>query len=65
MKESALTIRLFPADGVMWVVSVPCGVAAETAWPDMDWVEALASASDGVDETRDAVDLQPVSTSDA
>ena len=33
--------RLFPADGVVWMVTMPSGIAAETAWPDMDWVEAL------------------------
>ena len=63
-KESVLTIRLFPADSVMWVVSMPCGVAAETAWPGMAWVEALASVEDGVDDTREAVGVQPVSASD-
>ena len=33
--------RLFPADGVVWMVTIPSGIAAETAWPDKDWVEAL------------------------
>ena len=45
-----LTKRLFPADGVVWMVSMPSGVPAETAWPDMGWVEALAPASVEPDE---------------
>lgn len=41
---------LFPADGVMWLVAMPSGIAAETAWPDMDWVEALTPAESEPDE---------------
>jgi len=37
-----LAVQLFPADGVTWVVSLPAGLAAETTWPDMEWIEALA-----------------------
>jgi len=31
----------FAADGVTWVVSMPTGLALDTMWPDMDWIEAL------------------------
>jgi len=27
---------------VTWLVSLPTGLAADTVWPDMDWIEALA-----------------------
>ena len=37
--------RLFPADGVVSMVTMPSGIAAEIAWPDMDWVEALTPPS--------------------
>ena len=37
--------RLFAADGVTWVVSMPTGLANDTMWPDMDWIEALATVS--------------------
>ncbi|NLE22985.1 MAG: hypothetical protein GX624_09430 [Actinobacteria bacterium] len=51
-----MAIRLFPADGVTWVVSLPTGLAADTVWPVMDWVEALAPLpgppSDKQAETR-------------
>lgn len=53
-----MTIRLFPADGVTWVISMPCGVASQTGWPDMDWVEALAPAAAEGDETHDALEVQ-------
>jgi hypothetical protein len=36
-----LAVQLFPADGVTWVVSLPTGLAADTVWPDMEWIEAL------------------------
>jgi hypothetical protein len=36
-----LGVRLFAADGVTWVVSMPTGLANDTVWPDMDWIEAL------------------------
>jgi len=38
-----LAAQLFPADGVTWVVSLPTGLAGYTVWPDMEWIEALAS----------------------
>ena len=41
--EEPLAVQLFPADGVTWVVSLPTGLAADTIWPDMGWIEALAS----------------------
>jgi hypothetical protein len=37
-----LAVQLFPADGVTWVVSLPTGLAGDTIWPDMEWIEALA-----------------------
>ena len=37
-----MAVQLFPADGVTWVVSLPAGLAGETIWPDMEWIEALA-----------------------
>lgn len=39
--EEPLAVQLFPADGVTWVVSLPTGLAVETIWPDMEWIEAL------------------------
>jgi hypothetical protein len=36
-----LAVKLFPADGVTWVVSLPAGLAVETIWPDAEWIEAL------------------------
>ena len=39
-----MAVQLFPAAGVTWVVSLPSGLAAETIWPDMEWIEALAPA---------------------
>ena len=39
--EAPLAVQLFPADGVTWVVPLPTGLAAETIWPDMEWIEAL------------------------
>jgi hypothetical protein len=38
-----LAVQLFPADGVTWVVSLPTGLAGDTIWPDMEWIEALAA----------------------
>jgi hypothetical protein len=43
-------MRLFPADGVMWMVSMPSGIPAETVWPDVDWLEALAPTTVEPDE---------------
>ena len=40
--EVPLAVQLFPADGVTWVVSLPTGLATDTVWPDMEWIEALA-----------------------
>ena len=37
-----MAVQLFPADGVTWVVSLPTGLASDTIWPDMEWIEALA-----------------------
>lgn len=38
-----MAVQLFPADGVTWVVSLPTGLAADTIWPDMEWITALAA----------------------
>ena len=37
-----MSVQLFGADGVTWVVSMPTGLAGDTIWPDMEWIEALA-----------------------
>ena len=42
--EVPLAVQLFPADGVTWVVSLPTGLAGDTIWPDMEWIEVLALA---------------------
>ena len=39
--EVPLGVQLFAADGVTWVVSLPSGMAGDTIWPDMEWIEAL------------------------
>ena len=41
--EEPLAVQLFPAGGVTWVVSLPTGLAGDTVWPDMEWIEALTS----------------------
>jgi hypothetical protein len=28
---------------VTWVVSLPTGLAGDTIWPDVEWIEALAA----------------------
>ena len=38
-----MAVQLFPADGVTWVVCLPTGLATETVWPEMEWIEALAT----------------------
>jgi hypothetical protein len=48
-----LAVQLFPADGVTWVVSLPTGLAEDTIWPDMAWIEALAPVSEQA-ETEEA-----------
>jgi len=54
--EEPLAVKLFPADRVTWVVSLPTGLAGDTIWPDMEWIEALApvlgEAEDDPAETR-------------
>jgi len=51
-----LGVRLFPADGVTWVVSLPTGLAGDTIWPDMEWIEALASVPEEAEtETSEEV----------
>ncbi len=54
-----LTMRLFPADGVAWMVTVPSAIAAETAWPDMEWVEALSPQNVGSEEARRGITHGP------
>ena len=41
-----MTVQLFPADGVTWVVSLPTGLAGDTIWPDREWIEALAPVAE-------------------
>jgi hypothetical protein len=41
-----LAVQLFPADGVTWVVCLPTGLAADTIWPDREWIEVLAPVSE-------------------
>jgi hypothetical protein len=57
-----LAVQLFPADGVTWVVSLPTGLANETIWPDMEWIEAFAlvplPAEDDSDETQTWKEVQ-------
>ena len=38
-----MAVQLFPAGGVTWVVSLPTGLAGDTVWPDIEWIEALTS----------------------
>jgi hypothetical protein len=38
--EVFLAVQLFPADGVTWVVSLPTGLAGDTIWPEVEWIEA-------------------------
>jgi hypothetical protein len=41
---------------VTWVVSLPTGVAGDTMWPDMEWIEALALVPEGAEtETLEEV----------
>lgn len=49
-----MAIQLFPADGVTWVVSLPTGLAGDTIWPDMEWIEALAPVEAEAGETTEA-----------
>ncbi len=57
-----MAVQLFPADGVTWVVSLPTGLAAETIWPDMEWIQAFAlahlQAEDGPAETQTWKEVQ-------
>ncbi len=54
-----LGVQLFAADGVTWVVSMPTGLANDTMWPDMDWIEALGSVTgDAEAETLEEVALR-------
>ena len=48
-----LGVRLFAADGVTWVVSMPTGLANDTMWPDMDWIEALATIPSDAEEMEE------------
>jgi len=44
-----LGVQLFAADGVTWGVCLPSGLALDTMWPDMDWIEALGPVIGEVD----------------
>jgi hypothetical protein len=55
-----LAVQLFPADGVVWVVEMPSGVAADTIWPDMEWIEALASVPGEAEAGETAETLEEV-----
>ena len=44
-----LGVQLFAADGVTWVVCLPTGLANDTMWPNMHWIEALGSVIGEVD----------------
>ena len=48
-----LSERLFVADGVTWVVSMPTGWAGDTIWPDMEWIEALAPVPSEAEDTEE------------
>ena len=55
--EVRLSIKVFPAGGVMWVVSQPTGLSSDTVWPGMMWIETLApsaSAEAGPDQSDDS-----------
>ena len=47
-----MAVQLFPADGVTWVVSLPTGPAAETIWPDMEWIQAFVLAQLPAEDDR-------------
>ena len=48
-----LGVQLFAADGVTWVVSMPTGLANDTMWPDMEWIEALATIPSDAEEMEE------------
>ena len=48
-----MAVQLFPADGVVWVIATPSGVATETIWPDWEWIEALAFGASPVPVTTE------------
>ncbi len=47
-----MALQLFPADRVTRVVSLPTGLAADTIWPDMEWIEALAPVPEEAETER-------------
>jgi len=47
-----LGVQLFAADGVTWVVSMPSGLALDTMWPDMHWIEALGPVTGEAEPER-------------
>ena len=36
----------------MWVVFLPAGLAGDTVWPDMEWIEALAPVAEEAETGR-------------
>jgi hypothetical protein len=55
-----LAVQLFPADGVTWVVSLPTGLAGDTIWPDMEWIEALAPVPEEAEASESPATLEEV-----
>jgi hypothetical protein len=55
-----LGVQLFPADGVTWVVSLPTGLAGDTIWPDMEWIEALAPVPEAAEAKESPETLEEV-----
>lgn len=58
--EEPLAVQLFPADGVTWVVSLPTGLAGDTVWPGMEWIEALAPVPGETESDETAETLEEV-----
>jgi hypothetical protein len=54
--KEPLAVQLSPADGVTWVVSLPTGLASNTIWPDMEWIEALAAPVPGEAEAGETTE---------
>ena len=58
--EEPLAVQLFPADGVTWVVSLPTGLASDTIWPGMEWIEALVPVPGEAETDETAKTLEEV-----
>ncbi len=44
-----LAVQLIPADEVTRTVSLPTHLPGDTIWPDMEWIEALATVPEETD----------------